>query len=100
MFDPQSRYANLDQVTLEVTAADGTARQIKYVRRRFIQAPRSVTTLVEHTVTADERLDNLTSRYLGDPTQFWRLCDTNAALRPTDLTDEVGRIIRIGFSIT
>lgn len=99
MFDPQSRYANLEQVTLEVVNADGTTREIKYVRRRFIQTPTNLTTLVEHTVTVDDRLDNLTAKYIGDPTQYWRLCDANDAMRPTDLTDTVGHVVRIGFSV-
>lgn len=99
MFDPQSRYYNLEQVTLDVVNADGTTRQIKYARRRFITPPVALTTLVEHTVTIDDRLDNMTAKYVGDPTQFWRLCDANDAVRPTDLTDTVGRVVRIGFSV-
>jgi hypothetical protein len=100
MFDPLSRYYKLEQVTLQVVASDGTARQIKYARRRFIQRPRTFTTLVEHTVAGDDRLDNIAARLVGDPTQFWRLCDGNDAMRPTDLTDVVGRVLRIGFSLT
>jgi hypothetical protein len=100
VFDPQSRYYNLEQVTLDVVAADGSARQIKFARRRFIQVSRNITTLVEHSITEDDRLDNITAKYVGDPTQFWRLCDTNDAMRPTDLTDVIGRVIQIGFSIT
>lgn len=100
MFDSKSRYYNLEQVTLQVVASDGTAREIKYAKRRFIQPPRTLTTLVEHTVNAGDRLDNIAGRYIGDPTQFWRLCDANGAMRPTDLTDDVGRVIEIGLSLT
>ena len=100
MFDPKSRYFHLDQVVLQVVADDGTARQIKYVRRRFIQPPRSLATILDYTVTGDDRLDNIAARFAGDPTQFWRICDSNDAMRPTDLTDVVGRILRIGFSLT
>jgi hypothetical protein len=46
-------------------------------------------------VTQGERLDNITARYLGDPLQFWRLCDANGALDPEELTDETGRTIAI-----
>jgi hypothetical protein len=42
-----------------------------------------------------DRLDNLTAKYLGDPEQFWRLCDANNALQPEELTDTVGRRVRI-----
>ena len=33
--------------------------------------------------------------YLGDPEQFWRLCDANGAMRPDELTETVGRRLRI-----
>jgi hypothetical protein len=56
-----------------------------------------MTTLAEHTVTQGDRLDNLAARYVGDPEQFWRICDANDVLRPEDLTEEAGRAIRIGL---
>jgi len=68
---------------------------IAYKRRRFIPPTDGQTTLVEHTVTQGERLDNITARYLGDPLQFWRICDANLALDPEELTDETGRTIVI-----
>jgi hypothetical protein len=48
-----------------------------------------------HTVTEGERLDNITARYLGDPEQFWRVCDANNAMRPEELTETIGRKLRI-----
>jgi len=51
--------------------------------------------LQEHTVIEGERLDNITAQHLGDPEQFWRVCDANNAIRPTELTDSPGRRIRI-----
>ena len=42
-----------------------------------------------------DRLDNIAARYLGDPELFWRLCDANVALRPTELTETIGRRILI-----
>jgi hypothetical protein len=95
MFDPSSRYYNLETVKLEVADSDGKPRVIAYKRRRFIPPADGQTTLVEHTVTQGERLDNITARYLGDPLQFWRLCDANGALDPEELTDETGRTIAI-----
>jgi hypothetical protein len=67
------------------------------VRRRFIPSPNGATTLVEHTVTQGERLDNITARYLGDPTQFWRVCDANNVLQPNELTDKPGTRIKIAL---
>jgi hypothetical protein len=49
----------------------------------------------EHSVAEGERLDNITAQYLGDPEQFWRLCDANDAMRPEELTETVGRRLRI-----
>lgn len=95
MFDATSRYAGLPTATLATTDGDGQERTIRFVRRRFVPSGEGATTLVEHTVTQNERLDNITARYLGDPLQFWRVCDANNVLRPEELTEEPGRIIRI-----
>jgi nucleoid-associated protein YgaU len=72
-------------------------REIRFVKRRFIPSPNGTTTLLEHTVTQGERLDNITVRYLGDPTQFWRICDANNVLQPNELTDNIGRRIKIAL---
>jgi len=51
--------------------------------------------LQEHVVRQHERLDNITARYLGDPELFWRICDANRAMRPEELTEAIGRRLRI-----
>ena len=94
MFDPRSRYFNIENATLSVMDKDGTARLIVYKRRRFIPSGDEMTTLVEHTVTQGERLDNITAQYLGDPIQFWRICDANNVQAPGEL-EELGRVIKI-----
>lgn len=91
MFSVTSRYYALAQEKYET--ADG--RTIVYVRRRFVPAPDRFALLTEHTVTQDERLDNITAQYLGDAEQFWRVCDANSAMRPDELTETVGRKLRI-----
>jgi len=98
MFDPNSRYSNVENATLNIIQEDGLVRQIRYTRRRFLPAGAGMATLVEHTVTEGERLDNITARYLGDPTQFWRVCDANGVFRPEELTEEIGRTIRIALA--
>jgi hypothetical protein len=91
MFPNTSRYYGIQ--TAQHEAADG--RQVAYLRRRFIPPPERFDLLMEHVVTDGERPDNVTFKYLGDPEQFWRICDANAVLRPEELTDTIGRRIRI-----
>lgn len=90
-FPPDSRYHGIPIATLET--ADG--KVIAYVSRRFVPQPERFALLTLHTVTQGDRLDNVTARYLGNPELFWRLCDANRALRPDELTEEIGRALRI-----
>ena len=89
-FPQNSRY-----YTTETTTLTKDGRTIVYLKRRFVPPPERFSTLEEHVVTAGERLDNITAQHLGDPEQFWQVCDANAALRPEELTEEIGRRIRI-----
>ena len=91
LFPPNSRYHGIATATL--TTPDG--KTIVYLRRRFVPAPEQFALLQEHTVTDGDRLDNLAAHYLGDPELFWRLCDANVALRPEELTETIGRMLRI-----
>jgi hypothetical protein len=96
LFDPTSRYYRIEVATMTVTDSNGLPRQIRFLRRRFIPSA-ATTTLVEHTVMEGERLDNITARYLGDPTQFWRICDSNHVLQPDELTGKAGTRIKISL---
>jgi hypothetical protein len=91
MFEPTSRYANLETATLATT--DG--RKVSYKRRRFLPRGKDLPLLVEVTVTQSERLDLITARTLGDPEQFWRVCDASDAMNPVDLTSDIGRTLRV-----
>ena len=42
-----------------------------------------------------ERPDTIAAAHLGDPEQFWRICDANSALHPDELVADVGRRLRI-----
>jgi hypothetical protein len=95
MFEPTSRYAPLAVKTLTITDPDGEPREIRYVERRFLPSAGAHTTLTEHTVIQGDRLDNVTARFFQDPTLFWQVADANDALRPEELTDEIGRRIAI-----
>ncbi|HBY59766.1 MAG TPA: hypothetical protein DEH78_08070 [Solibacterales bacterium] len=94
MFDPTSRYASIEDARMTVKDKHGRERVLVYKRRRFLP-PAGGATLLEHTFTQGERLDVITARYLGDPTQFWRIADANEVLRAEELTLVVGRRMKI-----
>ena len=89
-FPPTSRYAQTETAQL-VTA---TGQKIVYLRRRFL--PQTVPpTQAIHRVVEGDRIDNLTAKYLGDPEQFWRVCDANRVMHPDETTAEIGRLLEI-----
>jgi hypothetical protein len=91
MFDFTSRYYNIPVAELETALG----KKVVYLRRRFVPAPERFEVIQEHVVSEGDRLDNLAAHYLGDPELFWRLCDANGAVRPDELTETVGRRLRI-----
>src|SRR5687768_13534183 len=90
-FPPTSRYYGLPLATLEPAEGD----PIVYLTRRFVPGSDRFATSGWHVVTEGERMDIVAASALGDPEAFWRICDANDALRPDDLTAEVGRRIRL-----
>jgi hypothetical protein len=90
-FGPASRYYLVETATW--SGQDG--RDVVYLRRRFVPPPERFAQVGEHVVGQGERIDNIAAQHLGDPEQFWRICDANAALRPAELTEELGRQLRI-----
>lgn len=91
MFGPTSRYYAIAVSKLETS--DG--RTVAYVRRRFAPQPETLSLVNYYTVSEGERLDNIAAVQIGDPELFWRVCDANGAVDPHELTDTVGRRIRI-----
>ncbi len=99
MFEPSSRYTKLAVKTHVEPAPDENVppRELRYVERRFLPPSDAGVPLLEHTVADGERLDQVAARYLGDPTQFWRIADANLALQPETLTDTAGRRIIVAL---
>jgi hypothetical protein len=93
MFEPTSRYSTLETAT--ITTAEG--RAVAYKRRRFLPRGAEMPLLVEVTVVEGDRLDLIAARVLGDPEQFWRICDANDAMNPPDLTARPGRALRVAL---
>ena len=91
MFEQTSRYAVIETATY--TMPDG--REVAYKRRRILPQGEALPLLAEVTVAQSDRLDLIASRTLGDSEQFWRVADANDAMHPLDLTEVVGRVLRI-----
>ncbi|SEO73502.1 LysM domain-containing protein [Nitrosovibrio sp. Nv6] len=104
IFPVTSRYYGIETAKYEMPPQKGETqtREIVYLCRRFLplfSSPEGEPVLTEHIVTQGERLDNITARYLGDPEQFWRVCDANNAMLPQALTEEIGRQLRIPLDL-
>lgn len=97
MPDPTSRYAGLAIAAIAVPDGAGHERDVRYLRRRFPPQPEALATLAEHVVVRGDRLDLIAASTLGDPTQFWRICDANPVIHPEELTADtwIGRTVRI-----
>ena len=88
MFLRGSRYEGVPEARL--ATADG--RTIRYKRIRFI--PEAAGT-VPYRVQQDDRPDLVAYKTAGDPELFWRLCDANRVMRPDELTELPGRVLKI-----
>lgn len=91
VFPPSSRYHGIETARLEL-ANNGT---VVYLRRRFVPPSERFSLQQEHVVVQGDRLDNITAHYLGDPEQFWQICDANGTIHPDELTEGIGSQIRI-----
>ena len=95
MIDPTSRYYPIETATL--TLPDG--REATYLRRRFLPDGEELPLLAEVAIQPGERIDNFAHRTLGDPLQFWRVCDANNVMAPTETMADPRRLLRIPLPI-
>lgn len=91
MFDTNSRYYNLETAVHQ--SDDGEL--VAYKRRRFLPRGEGLPLLTETEVQQSDRLDLIARRTIGDPEQFWRVCDANDAMEPDDLIAKPGRWLKI-----
>lgn len=89
MFAENSRYERLETSTYK----DSNGKVLVYARRRFLPRGERMSVLTEVEITDGERLDLITARALGDPEQYWRVCDANNTMNPMELTADIGRRI-------
>lgn len=92
-FPTDSRYYG--SKTLSYVAPNG--QMITYLARRFVPQPAApnYSTVARHTVRQGDRLDLLAAKYLGDPLMFWLVCDANGAIRPNQLVETPGTVLKI-----
>lgn len=88
---PNSRYAGVEVVV----RVEYDGHEIAYLRRRFCPPPERLALRTEHVVAGGDRLDRIAAVSIGDPEQFWRIADANRAMRPDELTEVLGRRLRI-----
>jgi hypothetical protein len=89
--NPDGRYTALP--IRERTLADGTV--VAYRERRFLPPPGTVPARREQPLAPGTPLDLFAAQVVGDSLSWWRLCDANAVLSPTDLEQDAGRRVRI-----
>ena len=90
-FTPNSRYADIPIRIYR--QPDG--RAVPYVSRRFSPQGSTLPLLQETATVEGDRLDLIATRTIGDPEQYWRICDANDAMNPVDLILPVGRRLRV-----
>jgi nucleoid-associated protein YgaU len=92
-FPTDSRYYSSSTLTYTTP----TGENITYLARRFVPQPGApnFATVAQYTVKKGDRLDLIAAKYLGDPLIFWLICDANGAIRPNELVETPGRVLRI-----
>ena len=93
VFPANSRYQAIE--TTRLTLPDGT--ELVYLQRRFVPPPEQLAPWSEYEVVQGDRLDNIAGRILHDAEQFWRICDSNRAMRPQELVETIGRRLQIAL---
>ena len=89
LFPPSSRYRGSRRPP---GASDG--RTIMYLRRRF--CPRRALRAAARARRGTGRPGgHVTAQHIGDPEQFWRVCDGDGGMHPYEITETIGRRVRI-----
>lgn len=91
-FGPTSRYAG---VSVEAWDPGDGRPPVPYLARRLCPRTGRFALLAEVRVAEADRRDLLAHRHLGDAELWWRLADANGVLDPRELTEPVGRRIRV-----
>jgi hypothetical protein len=98
MISSTSRYAQVQVDSLHVTR-NGVPIEIPFFKRRFIPPLTGQITFVQHLVKQGDRIDTITTKYLNDPTLFWRIADFNVVFKADELTETPGRNLQIALPL-
>jgi hypothetical protein len=91
-FPPTSRYGDLG---VDAFDPGGDQPAVPFLRRRFCPRAERFALLYEVRVVEGDRRDVLGARHVGDAELWWRLVDANGVVDPRDLTDPIGRPLRV-----
>lgn len=91
MFEHTSRYYRINEATY-TKPGEGV---IIYKLRRFLPRGENMARVAEVTVTGEDRPDLVSTRALGDPEQFWQICDANNAMNPFDIVIVPGSKLKV-----
>ena len=91
-FPPTSRYAGIPVDALD----PGSGRSpVPFLGRRFCPHTERFSQLYEARIIEGDRRDLLADTHFGDAELWWRLADANGIVDPRDLTEPIGRRIRV-----
>ena len=91
MFDQRSRYRDVQ----DAEYVTETGRVVVYRLRRILPRIEDLHMRGSVQVIPNERVDHLTARTIGDPLQFWQLCDANGVMHPTELLDSPTGLVQV-----
>ena len=91
MFDQRSRYRDVEDA--EYTTESG--RVVIFRRRRILPRIEDLQMRGSVQVIPNERIDHLAARTIGDPLQFWQLCDANGVMNPQELLEDKKGLVHV-----
>jgi hypothetical protein len=90
-FAENSRYRGLPLLVY----VDANGLEHVYVGRRLLPPPETLAEAGKIEVHDGDRIDNIAGQVFNDPELWWRIADGNRVLKPGELTERIGRRLRI-----
>jgi hypothetical protein len=91
-FGPSSRYVG---TPVDAWDPGGGWPPVPFLGRRLCPRQERFALLYETRIVEGDRRDLLANEHLGDAELWWRLADANAAVDPRQLTEPIGRRVRV-----